>query len=270
IFVGVHAALAVAGEFDAGLAVATGILLLLGLADDRVGLSPLLRLAGEVAAAVTLVTLSDLELDGAMVTVAAIVLVVVAVNAVNLFDGLDGLAGSAALITALGLAWLAATRGLEPIQALVTAAALGGFLVLNRHPARVFLGDNGAYVTGGLLAYAILGATPDGDFSPLAVATLVLGVFLADLAVTVIRRARARRPLFAGDRSHVYDQLRDRGWPIGRVVGSVAGAQVIFVLATLGVDRLDPTTAPWAAMAVGASAVLGLAALGFVRSVDSQ
>ena len=269
IFLAVHVALLVADSFDAGLAVATGVLLLLGLADDRGGLPPLVRLAGEVVAAGSLIAFSDLEFAGAVDGGAALVLVVVTVNAVNLFDGLDGLAGSASLIAALGLAWLAYSRELDPVMALVTSAAVGGFLVLNRHPARVFLGDNGAYVTGGLLAYAALAGSPGGALSPLAVATLVLGVFLADLAVTIVRRSRAGRPLFVGDRSHVYDQLRDRGWPIGRVVAAAVVVQVVFALAALGVDRLDASIAPWAALAVGAASVAALGSLGFVRSVGA-
>jgi UDP-GlcNAc:undecaprenyl-phosphate/decaprenyl-phosphate GlcNAc-1-phosphate transferase len=269
LFVGVHAALIIGGGFDAGLMLATGALLVLGLADDRVGLSPLIRLAGEVVAAVMLVLWSELDLDGPLVEVAAIVLVVVTVNAVNLFDGLDALAGSAALISSLGLAWLATVHDSDPLVGLTTAAALAGFLVLNRHPARVFLGDNGAYVTGGFLGYAVLTSSQVVDVSSLAVPSLVLGVFLIDLAVTVTRRALSGAPLFGGDRSHVYDQLRDRGWSIGKVVGAATLAQVVLVLVALGVDRLGPAASPWTAVAVVIAAVVGLTAAGFVRSVDA-
>ena len=264
IFVGVHAALIIGEAFDIGLLIATGVLLILGLADDRVGLSPLVRLSGEVVAAVALVLWGEMNLDGPLVGVVAIALVVVMVNAVNLFDGLDGLAGSAGLISALGLAWLAMVHDAEPLIGLATTAALAGFLVLNRHPARVFLGDNGAYVAGGFLAHAVLTSSQTVGVGSTTVATLFLGAFLVDLIVTVIRRARSGQPLFTGDRSHVYDQLHDRGWSIGKVVGAVAVAQALFVVAGMLVDRLGPTVAPWAAVAVGVAAVVGLMATGFV------
>ena len=267
IFLGVHAALLAGDRFDPGLTIATGVLLLLGLVDDRFGLSPLFRLTGEVLAGAALVLWSYLDLDELLPAVVAIALVVVTANAVNLFDGLDGLAGSAAAISALGLAWLATLRGSEALVGMATAAALAGFLVLNWHPARVFLGDNGAYVTAGFLAYAVLAASPTGGLGTMAIAALALGVFLLDLIVTVLRRARSGRPLFAGDRSHVYDQLHDRGWSIGMVVGVVAAAQVACVLAAIGSSQLDPSVGAWLAVAVGAAAVGGLVAAGFVRSV---
>jgi UDP-GlcNAc:undecaprenyl-phosphate/decaprenyl-phosphate GlcNAc-1-phosphate transferase len=264
IFLGVHAALIVGDALDIGLLIATGVLLLLGLADDRLGLSPVVRLSGEVVAGVALVTWGELDLDGPLVGALAIALVVVTVNAVNLFDGLDGLAGSAALISALGLAWLAMVRDADPLIGLATAAALAGFLILNRHPARVFLGDNGAYVTGGFLAFAVLTSSEKAGLESIVVASLFLGVFLVDLIITVIRRARSGVALFAGDRSHVYDQLHDRGWSIGKVAGAAALAQAVFVIVGMGVDRLGATVAPWAAVAVGVAAVVGLMATGFV------
>ena len=268
IFAAIHVALAAAGRFDPGLFAASGMLLVLGLADDRVGLSPRLRLAVQVAAGVVLALGSDLDaLPGGMRSLAiGVVFVVVTVNAVNLLDGLDGLAGSTALVTAAGTAVLAASRGLDTTFGLILVAALAGFLVWNWPPARLFLGDNGAYTVAVFLVYGILSATLPSTETLGLVAFALLGVFAIDLAVTLLRRALGRRPLFTGDRSHVYDQLRDRGWPVPRINATFAVAQASIVAVVVVIDRL---LAPWtrigAVAVVLAAAVAALGMVGFLR-----
>jgi UDP-GlcNAc:undecaprenyl-phosphate GlcNAc-1-phosphate transferase len=237
IFLGVNIAAMTRGGLDLTLFLATGIVLVLGLVDDRRGLPPVVRLLVELVAALILVMGSSRSEDGPLVVVFGVVLVVFAINAVNLFDGLDGLAASVALVTALGLAWLAGGRGLDSFLSLEMAAALGGFLVFGWHPARVFLGDAGAYVVGALLAWVILEVSPGGPIQ-LIVTAGMLGVFAIDLMVTFLRRMRGGRPLFIGDRSHVYDQLRDRGWSVPVVALSMAAAQAVIALIVVGVDRL--------------------------------
>ncbi len=268
IFLGVHLGMAVTGRVDLGLMAASGLVLALGLVDDRLGVSPVVRLLIESAAGVVLVLVAAVPLaPGPLGLVAGTVLVVVCVNAVNLFDGLDGLAGSSAMVAAIGLSWLGAARGLEGSFGLMLAAALAGFLVYNWHPARIFLGDNGAYVVGLFLAYGIMRVSPQGLGLGLLVAAGLLGVFALDLAVTVLRRRLNGRPLFAGDRSHVYDQLRDRGVPVWRVALSAAAAEGAFVVLVLAIDRLVSEPVALAILAVGVAAMLaGLALGGFLRA----
>lgn len=233
IFLGVHAGAATGDGIDLVLLAASGLVLVLGLVDDRIGLSPVIRLGVEVAAALLLV-LGPADASRDPVTSAlAVILVVLAINAVNLFDGLDGLVGSVGLVTALGIAWLSSTSGGPVEMPLQLAAALAGFLVVGWHPARIFLGDSGAYVVGLLLASAILDASGGDGWSLVAAASL-LGVFALDLIVTLARRTINRRPLFEGDRSHLYDQLRDRGLSTPGVVWVATAAQTVIIVIAVG------------------------------------
>ena len=214
---------------------------LLGLLDDRTGLSPLVRLVAEAGVGVATLSLPvvPLRLDAPLEAAAGVSLVLLAINAVNLVDGLDGLAGSTASIAFLGVAALSLNRGVDPGLPLVAAGALAGFLLLNRHPARVFLGDNGAYLVGFLLAVTVMRGSPDGFGGQLLIASLVLGVFVIDLAVTVMRRWLTGRPILTGDRGHLYDRLRDHGWSVPAVVAAGAGAQIVFVAVAIGLEVMS-------------------------------
>jgi UDP-GlcNAc:undecaprenyl-phosphate GlcNAc-1-phosphate transferase len=279
VYAGLHAGLLIAGKFDTGLFVATSVLLAGGLVDDRRGLPPWLRLGVEAGAGVALGVFATL-LPGSLLArvLLGAILVPLIANAVNLIDGMDGLSGSTSLVTAIGLALLTLARwGRGLSVGAVLAWALAGFLVLNWRPARVFLGDGGAYVVGGALAYAMLasvsetvGYSPSEGLPMVLLATGMLGVIALDLGVTLLRRRASGRPLFAGDRSHLYDQLGDRGWSVTHVVVAAAAAQVFVVVGILFLDGRDR---PWAAVAIAALAflfaLLGLTVAGFMRVDDA-
>lgn len=279
IFLAVHVALTLTDRYDGGLALATGIALLLGLADDRVDLAPKLRLVVEVLAGLVLMTQGNVGVDGWWDVVVGTVLVVVAINAINLFDGLDGLVATSAIVTALGVAWLAdshfAPAG-DGRFGLVVAAAIAGFLVLNWNPAKVFLGDNGAYTVAILLSYGILqtvdrtgvvgSAASEAPNISIWIPMGLLGVFILDLAVTLLRRRLNRRPMFEGDRSHMYDQLVDRGLSVKQVALMAAGAQAAIVMVVAGADRwLGGLPALIVLYAVLAALLGGARQAGFLR-----
>jgi UDP-GlcNAc:undecaprenyl-phosphate GlcNAc-1-phosphate transferase len=202
--------------------------LALGVVDDVRGLTPQARLGAEILVG----AVAALAVPGsALVALGTGVLVVVLLNAVNLLDGQDGLAAGACLVSAVAFAILGGDAA--PVG-LALAGALAAFLVFNAPPARMYLGDGGAYLIGTVLA-TLPALTEHGptDWSVWIGAVLIVGLPLADTAIAILRRSRARRPLFEGDRSHVYDQLVDHGW---RVETSTALCVVVQgVLAALGV-----------------------------------
>lgn len=234
-----------------------GLALVLGLADDAGDLDAGTRLFCEISIGVVTGVLFPTDLPGVLGPVLTAVAVVALVNAVNLVDGLDGLASGVSLLSALGFAALLNED--ERVLALALAGALGGFLVHNRPPARIYLGDGGAYFVGTALAL-LLAAAWSGD-RPTAhglAALGLVGAVLVETAVAILRRWRAGQPLFRGDRSHVYDQLVDRGWPIGRIALAWAAAQGVLAAVALAASRLD---AGLAAAAMITTAILVLAAV---------
>jgi UDP-N-acetylmuramyl pentapeptide phosphotransferase/UDP-N-acetylglucosamine-1-phosphate transferase len=144
--------------------------------------------------------------------VGVVVLLVLMANAVNLIDGQDGLAGGLGAIVSVGLAAVIAANGADPALALVVAGALVGFLAWNLPPARVFLGNGGAYGLGALLTVLAAQATNGHGWHGLLAAALCLGVFAFELTFTVVRRLLGSQRLATGDRRHSYDLLgRSRG-----------------------------------------------------------
>lgn len=263
IFLAVHAALTVDDQLDPGLLAASGILLVTGLIDDRRGLSPWLRLVAAAGAGVVMMAWSAVGFgDDLPLLATGVLLVVVAVNAVNLFDGLDGLAGSAAAVSAVGLAVLAAMRGVPTLFGLVLVGALAGFLVFNWHPARVFLGDNGAYSAGLFLAYGVLDISRQDPIQGLVIPIATLGVFLVDLAVTILRRLRKGLPLFGGDRDHLYDRLHRQGWSVPAVVVAVVAVQAGFIALAL---MLEAAGMRWWSSAVTLAVAVTIVAMGSGR-----
>jgi UDP-GlcNAc:undecaprenyl-phosphate GlcNAc-1-phosphate transferase len=194
----------------AGVVMATAV----GLVDDIRPQSASVRLVALTVAAVPIaVGLPFDRLDQLAVParVGVVVLLVVMANAVNLIDGQDGLAGGLGAIGSVGLAAVIAANG-NPVLALVVAGALVGFLAWNLPPARVFLGNGGAYGLGALLTVLAAQATIGHGWHGLLAAALCLGVFAFELTFTVVRRLLGSQRLATGDRRHSYDLLgRSRG-----------------------------------------------------------
>jgi UDP-GlcNAc:undecaprenyl-phosphate/decaprenyl-phosphate GlcNAc-1-phosphate transferase len=155
----------------------TGILILLGIADDRWGVDAVIKLAGQTLAA-SVVVLNGVEIqwlpipglglfvfDPTLGAVVSILIVVVMVNAVNFVDGLDGLAAGTVGIGAL-VFFVYAYRLQSGYQifgaapgTLVVAVVAGmclGFLCHNWSPARIFMGDSGSMLLGMLMATATI------------------------------------------------------------------------------------------------------------------
>jgi len=199
----------------------------LGLVDDRRGLDWRVRLGIQTVLAVAMVALGwrlSLFLDAPWLTGAASVLWIVGlVNAFNMLDNMDGLSAGVATIAAGLLATVMLTvpeaQGHQPQLfvggfLLVLVGALLGFLVHNRPPARLFMGDTGSYLVGYLVAMATLSATFAGEGLPpyaILAPLCVLAVPLYDVTSVIYLRLREGRSPFVGDRSHFSHRLVELG-----------------------------------------------------------
>lgn len=261
---GVAAGLAVAVvPHRPALLLPLGLALVLGVVDDARHVDPFVRLAVEVAVGLTTAAVLPTRLPGPLGVVAVTLVVVLVINGVNMIDGLDALAAGVGLVSAIGFAVV--LDGDDRTVALGLAGALAGFLVFNRPPARVYLGDGGAYLLGAALAALLVMAwAPEGPLALSLGALPLVACAVAELAFAVLRRKRSGARLSAGDRSHVYDQLVHRGWSRNRSVAAYVVAQALLAaLAVVAVD-LSPGLAG-ATVGVGALALLGtVAAFGFL------
>ncbi len=266
------------------------VLHVMGLVDDRKALGPVLKLVVQLAVAITVAWWFDVRLLSALdkwygtvgliasiaITVGWIVLVT---NAMNFLDNMDGLSAGLGAIAAMVLmtATLVNEQWFIGAQLALLAGSLIGFLIFNRAPARIFMGDGGSLVIGFLLATLVarttfvdtedpsfaLGSAWYGVFMPLA----VLAIPLYDIVtVSAVRIAQGKSPL-VGDHQHFSHRLVKLGlsrpaavgvlWMLGAVTG-IGG----IVLGTLK---------PWQAILIGAQTLLVLVVIAVLeRAVHSQ
>jgi len=256
MFFGVVVALAIASQIDTlslvfsdppkviGLLIASFLIVALGVADDVWDLDWWTKLAGQIIAGGVLATsgiqIFTLPIFGGVtilptsislvITVLAVVLVM---NAINFIDGLDGLVAGVVLI-ASGVFFIysyllavdAGNTQYFTLASLITALLIGacaGFLPLNFHPAKLFMGDAGSMLVGLLMAASALSVTGQVDpatwggrellpaFIPILLPLAVLIVPLVDFSLAVLRRMAAGKSPFAADRKHLHHRLIDMG-----------------------------------------------------------
>lgn len=161
--------------------------------------------------------------------------VVGAMNALNLEDGMDGLAAGEAALSALGLALLLVRYGLvgPALTGVALAGALVGFLVLNWHPARLFLGDGGSHLAGALLAGLAITAVARAGAQVVLPAVLLIGLPVFDTVWIIARRLAGGHSVTAGDRGHVYDVLFAANLSVRRTVTICWVIQLGFVMTGL-------------------------------------
>lgn len=201
------------------------VIFLVGLWDDLFGLAPAVKLAGQVGAALLLVALGvriqfltnplgGMIFLGPWALPATLVWVVSVTNVVNLIDGLDGLAAGVSFIAAAALFSVALSMGQSGIAlwATILGGATLGFLPYNFNPAKIFLGDSGALLSGFMLAaLAAKGAVKGATAVALLVPMVALGVPILDTAFAIVRRFWQGRPIYRADREHLHHRLLSLG-----------------------------------------------------------
>ncbi len=226
---------------------------LLGWLDDRRSRAVAGRLLAQFALAATFVgvlTAHAAVLGGLVGALLAVPLCVWSVNLYNFMDGADGFAGLQLGLTTAGallLPGVLGDGGIAGASAALTGAALG-FLVWNRPPARLFMGDAGSYFVGfEIAALAMLAPLEGGATLPFLVLFLP---FVVDASLTLVARIFAGERFWQPHRQHVYQRLLLAGWPPSRL---------LFALAVINVTVCWPLA--WWSAGEGGAPAAGLAAL---------
>ncbi|WP_407666531.1 glycosyltransferase family 4 protein [Mycolicibacterium lutetiense] len=266
MYIGVLAAVLLASQLPAltrgfvystgmpAVVVAGGLIMAIGLIDDRWGLDALTKFAGQITAASVLVTMGvawsvlyipfggvgTIVLDQVSSILLTLALTVSIVNAMNFVDGLDGLAAGLGLITALAICvfsvGLLRDHGGDvlfyppAVISVVLAGACLGFLPHNFHRAKIFMGDSGSMLIGLMLgAASTTAAGPISQnaygardvFALMSPFLLVIAVMLVpalDTLLAIVRRTRAGRSPLSPDKMHLHHRLLQIGHSHRRAV----------------------------------------------------
>ena len=221
----------------------------IGFIDDLKPLGAKVKLLGQIGAACILYSM-DVSIDkltnpfgegswnlgwwSILVTVGWLVAIP---NIINLIDGMDGLATGFGLFLCMTLGVVGHFAGMPEVVliSVVMSGALAGFLFFNFPPARIFLGDGGAYLIGFFIASTSLVSSHKGSIvAALLVVIIALGVPILDTAFAIIRRAIRGVPIFRADAEHIHHRLILLGFSKTRAL--IALYSVCLVLSLIGIS----------------------------------
>jgi len=236
-------------SFPISIVIGALVITLTVLMDDVLGISPRVKLGGQLFAAAALAhndVGSELVKDFLAIAgynpgdtfcyVVGAVLIAVFVlggcNSMNLMDGMDGLAGGVAMIAAVGVLFLSIFTAVgltgpaykppgvdiltSPVRIVMCLSIIGatlGFLIFNFHPASIFMGDAGSMLLGYLSISTILllAHAPASGPALVLAALIVFALPIIDTMLAIVRRLIARRSIFSPDSHHMHHKLLQRG-----------------------------------------------------------
>lgn len=223
------------------------VIAITGAVDDTKSLNPLAKLAGQLLAAiivisfgiriddVTLPFLPTQEISNIFSYIITVGWIVGITNAINLIDGLDGLSSGISVISAISLLIIFLLNGSPTISILLITAlagALVGFLPFNFAPAKTFIGDTGSNFLGFALAIiSILGVAKTYTAVVIVLPVIVLVVPIFDTLWAIVRRVKKGKSLKAivsADNGHLHHKLVNRGFSQKQAVLILYGISAAF------------------------------------------
>ena len=251
--------------------VAGGVFLLavLGFLDDRSHVSAVVRLLAHFLAAgillmagwtpdVLLLPGVEVPLNSIFAMVFTVGFVVWMINLYNFMDGMDGFAGGMAIVGFSTLAVLGFSGGDTDftLMNLLVVAAVGGFLIWNFPPAKIFMGDAGSAVLGYMAAVMSLWGTNRGLF-PFWVALLIFSPFIVDASWTLLIRIFRGKKVWQAHKEHLYQRLVQVGWGHRK---TVITAYVLMLCCAVSAFWLNqaPVLVQWLGIVVWLTAYAGI------------
>ncbi len=210
----------------AGLLVASTFIVMIGIVDDVRNVRPWFKLLCQLLAAVMLVLFDygievvsnpfggNIEL-GVLNYPLTVLWVIGVINAINLVDGLDGLAAGVSLIVTMTifLIGLYLQKTYIALLSIGLTGAILGFLRHNFYPAKIFMGDSGSMFIGLVIsALGLVSSQKSAVSFAILVPFIALGYPVLDTVLAIVRRAKARRPIFSADREHIHHVLLSYGY----------------------------------------------------------
>lgn len=233
--------------------IAGGLLVLIGLIDDRFQLSVVARLMAQLTAVLVMMYGAGLRITdigdplwigriglGPFSHLVTALIVLSVINAYNFVDGADGLAGSLALVALVGIALVAGIGSAEQAVALIAAAAVFAFLMFNfpvagNRPLRAFMGDSGSTLLGLVIAWLAIGICQGSEraVSPVFVLWFAaLPVF--DFFTCFVRRLFRKTSPFTPGRDHFHHVLSDSGMSERQTLVTMLTLQVCYTAIGVG------------------------------------
>ena len=252
MFVGIFSGLSILGldlSFLLSIFVASLLLVIIGLIDDKYPLPAAARMMKQVAVVLIMVYGADLYLadmgdpfgiglitTGPFMLIFTMLVALTMINAYNMIDGLDGLAGSLTMVALVSVAAVAGIHNVFGAMALAIAAAVFSFLLFNfpmiwNRPVRSFMGDAGSTFLGFAVVWVTLGVA-QGEarvISPVH-ALWFAAVPIFDCLTCFVRRAlKGKSPLKPGC-DHFHHSLMRGGFGVRQILGILTGLQVLYAI----------------------------------------
>lgn len=225
-----------------GIMAGMSIIAAIGITDDIKKLGPWPKLSLQIIAALVTILISGLRITifsnpfsaslpyvvipGYISYPLTVLWIVAITNAINLIDGLDGLAAGVTAISCISLffinLFINKDLSIMPFVSVLILALAGssiGFLPFNFYPAKIIMGDTGAYFLGFMLSIiSIQGALKSYTVLSISVPLLVLGLPVIDTVASIFRRIKTRKSIVHADRGHIHHRLIDMGLSIRQAV----------------------------------------------------
>lgn len=232
----------------AGLLIGSVVIAMMGAVDDIVNLPPIVKLAGQVLAALIAIRCGlvfdaisnpnffaeETTIEIGFLSIPLTVLWIVGcTNAVNLIDGLDGLAVGVSAISSVTMLIVSLFVS-EPVVSIILAALTGaclGFMPYNLNPAKIFMGDVGSQFLGFVLStVSIMGLFKFHAIITFLVPLLALALPLADTIFAFFRRIIHGQSPFHADRKHFHHRLLAMGLNQKQAVAVLYGVSAVLGL----------------------------------------
>ena len=216
--------------------------------DDIKQVKPIVKLAGQLLAAIVAVSfgirIDDITLRNVSMELGEVVQVIITVawivgvtNAINLIDGLDGLSSGITAISSISLLIIFILNGSPAIAVILIAAltgALVGFLPFNFAPAKTFIGDTGSNFLGFATSIiAILGVAKTYTAVVIVLPVIVLGLPIFDTLWAIFRRlkkGKSIKAVFKADKGHLHHRIVKLGFSQKQAVLILYGISASFGL----------------------------------------